>query len=342
VSPFGPAPRPSPRRRRRLLAIGGAIVAIAAVGGGVELYNNRQLAHAYSTGHSAYLRADCANAIGPLHKAEGGETSSGSKTDTALRAAAELQECQALLAATDLDTEGRTAEAVLAYSAFVTKYPRSPLTDTSLTKGQTVISRGPPERIGTVAVCQALGTLEAQRFLVTPTDVLPPLLYACGNTFESQGALDDALAMYQRFRTDFPNHALISDVNAAYVRVTLAQADVTGAGELGQPNDDGRSGEPGDATTVVIRNDSPEPITVVLNGPETRIVELPGCATCQTFTTPPTECPLGGAEERYTVKPGAYDVVVKATNGASVVPFRGNWTLAEGQGYSECFYLVRK
>jgi hypothetical protein len=85
---------------------------------GIGIFASFQRGQAYETGHAAYLQADCAAAIDPLSEAAGGSSSS-QDDEIALKARQELQECEALLAAADLDTQGRPADAVLAYSEFV-------------------------------------------------------------------------------------------------------------------------------------------------------------------------------------------------------------------------------
>ena len=305
---------------------------------GIGIYAGLQRDQAYAAGHAAYLRGDCASAIGPLTEAAG--TSSSTTNDVELKARAELQECQALLAAEDLDTQGRQADAVLGYSEIVTKYPRSPLKETALASGQSLVTATPADRLATAALCGGLETLVAQRFVEPPADVLPPLLYECGNTYSTAGAYADALATYERFRTEFPDHELHAQVDEAYASATLAEATASGAAPLPQPESVGGSGE-ADLVTVVIRNDSPERLTIVFSGPEVRVELLPACVECVRFTNEgPPECPEMGPVGRYVVAPGAYTVVVKATAGTSVTPFRGNWTLEGGTEYSECFFLV--
>jgi hypothetical protein len=330
-----PAP-PVQRRgiRRRWIVLGVVILALLAIGA----YAAMQRDQAYATGHAAYLRSDCASAVGPL--TEAGGSSSSTTNDVELKARAELQECQALLAAADLDTQGKQADAVLAYSEVVTKYPRSPLQQTALASGQRLVTGTPADRLATAAVCADLETLEAQRFVDATADALPSLLHACGNTYFSAGAYADALLVYERFRTEFPDHGLSAQVDEGYAAATLAEAAASGAGALPQPESVGGSGE-GALVTVIIRNDSPERLTIVFSGPEVRVELLPACVECERFVNEgPPECPEKGPIGRYVVEPGTYTVVVKATAGNSVTPFRGTWTLEASTEYSECFFLV--
>ena len=140
--PAGPAKPREIRRRWIVLAV--VVAALAGIG----LFRNWQQEQAYQAGHTAYLAADCATAVGPLGRvAKGSSGSSGN--DVELKARAELQECEALLHADDLAVQGKNADAVLAYSDIVTKYPRSPLKDAALAKGR--IETEPRGSSGTLA-----------------------------------------------------------------------------------------------------------------------------------------------------------------------------------------------
>jgi tetratricopeptide (TPR) repeat protein len=330
-SPAGTKPRGI---RKRWIVLG-AIVALA----GFVLFQGWQQQQAYDTGHAAYLTADCAAAIGPLSRAAG-EGSSSTDNDVALKARAELQECEALLAAEDLATQGVRGDALLAYSDIVTKYPRSPLKEAALAKGQEAITSA-PDQVATLGVCDALDTLEAQQFIASPVDSLPPLLYACGQAYEAEKAYAEALAAYARFRSEYPDHDLAADVEAALVRATLAETDASGAGSLPAPQEQGDGTGTAGVATVVIQNDSPDQLSMVFSGPDVRVEDLEACADCVEFTGDgPHECQGLGPIGEYKLGPGTYDVVVKSGSGSSVIPFRGTWDLKAGQEYASCFYIV--
>jgi hypothetical protein len=102
------------------------------------------------------------------------------------------------------------------------------------------------------------------------------------------------------------------------------------------------SSESTGTATVIIQNDSPEALSMVFSGPDTRVEDLDRCEECESFTdAEPDACPEIGPVAKYELTPGAYEVVVKASSDGSVTPFRGTWTLEAGQEYSSCFYLVR-
>ena len=327
-----------PRRSRRRWIIAAVVVVLIALGG-IGLYTNWQQQQNYDTGHAAYLAADCESAVPPLTKAAEGDPGSDD-SDVALKAAAELQECEALTAADDLAADGDAGEAVLAYRSFVTKYPDSPLAETAMSRGQDLLASSASDA-ATIAVCDELDGLEDEGFLDPPDDTLPPLLYACGQAYEADDILDAALASYLRFRTDYPDHELATAVEEAYARAAVAEADQAGAGELPPPVDAGTEGGVAGQATIVIQNDSPDSLAMVFSGPDVRVEDLEPCAGCEKYAAPgPAECPSLGPVAEYIVAPGEYDVVVKSGSGADVVPFRGTWNLEAGQVYESCFYIV--
>ena len=86
-----------------------------------------------------------------------------------------------------------------------------------------------------------LDTLEAQGFVDESDEALPPLLLACGESFEGEADFANALTMFDRIRQTYPDHPLHTAAAEGFVRATLAEADATGAGELPTPTAVGSS-----------------------------------------------------------------------------------------------------
>ena len=209
----------------------------------------------------------------------------------------------------------------------------------TLVNGKATVTEGAPERVGSAAVCSELDRLEAQQFVSSAPGILPPLLQACGRAFEENGDLAQALMMLNRFRIEYPDHPLRADVDADFARVTLADAQGSGAGALQNPGNIGPSGEAGDLASIDIHNGSTEGLTVVLRGPGVRVEELGPCSECPEVIDEPVGCPDAAPVGRYVLEPGTYDVVVKASSGERVTPYRGTWKFEPGQGYADCFYI---
>ncbi|NTU86210.1 MAG: hypothetical protein HGA45_43930 [Chloroflexales bacterium] len=342
--PAAPVPAAPPKKRGPLARIAVGCLGVVVLGcvliGGFMFYETWQQEQNYKAGHAAYLQADCASAAGPLGKAASGDPGSA-ESDVALKAAAELQECEAFEAAEALVGEDKLGDAVMGYSAFVVKYADSPLNEPALTRGQALVADTEPAALISADLCQAIDDLVGQQLISAPDDQLPPILYACGQAYEGADNFSEALRFYERFRGEYPDHSLTEEVRVAFVRATVSEAAALGAGALPAPQSVGASGESGGNVTVLIQNDSAERLSMVFSGPEVRVEELEPCAECSDFSgSEPTACPELGPVGRYVMAPGTYDVVVKASGNSGVTPFRGTWTLEPSQEYSSCFYLV--
>lgn len=344
VPPTTPIPAATPPKKPNpFVRIGLGCLSVIILGcvgiSAFALYQNSLQEQNYNAGHAAYTNGDCATAVEPLTKAASGEP--GTKdSDVARNAQAELQECEALIAADDL-AGSEPGDAVVSYSDFVTKYPASPLASPALTKGQELVTSSAPDALANTTLCSSIDALEEQQFISQPDTTLPPLLHACGQAFEDEGSFSDAVMIYDRFRDDYPDHELAQDVQLGFVRATLAEAEALGAGALPAPQAVGESSGGEGEAIVIIQNDSPEGLSMVFSGPDVRVEELEPCTDCEEFTGEgPDACPEKGAVGRYVVTPGDYNVVVKATSDSGVTPFSGNWTLEPGQEYYSCFYLV--
>jgi outer membrane protein assembly factor BamD (BamD/ComL family) len=296
----------------------------------------------YQAGQAAYFKADCAAAAEPLGKAARGEP--GRKdSDMARKAQAHLQECQAIAAASNLAAQNKAAEAVLGYSEFIGRYPKSPLQPLALDRGRTIMQAGQPADLATEGVCKGLDRFLDQQLIIAQAETMPPLLYACGQRHEAAKDFGSAIAFYSRFRRDHADHPLAADVQTAFARATIAEAQAEGAGALPPPLPT-RGGSPAAQVAVVVHNESPEHMTIVFQGPDVRVEELAACPDCARFTgTGPQSCPEKGPVGRYILAPGSYDVVVKSSReGSAVRPFRGTWSLEAGHEYSNCFFLVTR
>ena len=171
------------------------------------------------------------------------------------------------------------------------------------------------------------------------SDFMPSLYYGCGQAYEQIGDWGGAIAMYENFLADHPDHALAGDVETALARSIVAQAQSLGAGEIPAPERSGSTGS--EATAVIIQNDSPEPLRIVFSGPESRVEELEACETCTNYTgTGPLYCPELGPIGNYTLMPGEYDVVVESISDDGTTPWTGSWELITGDEYYSCFFVV--
>lgn len=329
---------PAPKKQSPFIKIGLGCLGLIVLGcigiAGFAFFQLQQQKQAYEAGHKAYLEGNCEAAMPSFTKA-----AEGFDENTATSAKAEMQECEALAAVDSMIAADNLSEGIFGYDAFMQKYDQSPLAAVALKKAQDAISSAAPDVLATADVCDAIDSLVENSMIATPDETLPGLLFACGQTYENEARWTDAVNTYARFRKEYKDHELAPQIEEAYVRATLSEAQDLGAGELPAPQAVGGSGT-GDVT-VVIQNDSPEGLSIVFSGPEIRVEELEPCTECASFSgESPSGCPELGPIGTYTLKPGSYDVVVKASSDTSVTPFRGTWDLSDGQEYSSCFYLV--
>ncbi|NJN19679.1 MAG: hypothetical protein HC822_27275 [Oscillochloris sp.] len=336
------SPAAPPKRRGPLvrIAVGcSSLLLVACIGiAGLAFYENWQQEQNYNTGHAAYMQANCAVAAEPLRKAANGDPGTPGN-DVALKAEAELQECELLLSAEESVAAGDPATALLGYSELLVKYADGPLSLPALGSAQSVSDNSAPEDLASPAFCQNFDTLLEQQILADDPTILAPVLMACGATFESANDFSSALVSYDRVRKEFPDYEPVA-VQASLARAAIAEARALGAGGLPAPLAVGNSGAAGGQVTVVIQNDSPEALRLVFSGPEVRVEEIAACEECAKFeNADPTGCPELGPVGSYVLAPGDYDVVVKAVSG-NVNPFSGTWTLEAGQEYNSCFYIV--
>ena len=92
---------------------------------------------------------------------------------------------------------------------------------------------------------------------------------------------------------------------------------------------------------MIIQNDSPNELRIVFSGLQNIIEKLGPCSDCIEYPDPgPIYCPEKGPIGTYTLLPGNYDVLVEVVDEYSVTPWVGDWALAGGYEYSNCFFIV--
>lgn len=346
TSPMGPPPldpSAAPKKSNTLVKAGIgclSLVVLACVAfGGLVWYQDRQQKQNYAQGHEAYLQADCASAIEPLTKAANGDPGS-STSDVAVLARSELAECEAFMDLS-MGVSSDLPSGLIGYSNFVDSYPASPLQAPALAQAQKLVESSDPSDLASAVFCPVIDSFIDNQIIATPDQTVPELLFACGNGYEAVDLPSEALDMYHRFRIDYPDHALAPDVEEAFARASVAEAAAFGAGALPPPQQMGEGTGEGNAI-VIIQNDSPDQLSLVFSGPEAVIEDVEACVDCVEFTdaTVPDACPELGPVATFEVPPGDYSVVVKSVSSDGVTPFIGNWSLAPGQEYSSCFYLI--
>lgn len=169
--------------------------------------------------------------------------------------------------------------------------------------------------------------------------LMPQARYRCGSARFAAGEYGAAIAQYEALLERYPDHPLANDARAALVDAQVTDIRQRGTGELPPPQERGTA-PPGSAV-VVISNDSPERLEVLLSGPGSQSLTIDPCPTCKTYSiVGPIFCPEEGPRATITLLPGSYEVVVRAIDDPSIVPWSGEWALEDGREYFNCFYIV--
>jgi uncharacterized membrane protein YhaH (DUF805 family)/tetratricopeptide (TPR) repeat protein len=194
--------------------------------------------------------------------------------------------------------------------------------------------------IANSAACGSVESFQNETALADRAELLPRLYYRCGQDYDKKKSYSQAVAMYEAFVKNYPDHSLAGAVNTALARALVNAARAAGAGEISPPQ---RSGSTGSGETrVVIQNDSPQSLRIVFSGPKSMIVELAACSSCTTYMIQPFSCPEKGPIGRYNLPAGKYDVLVESISDSGVTPYTGDWTLVGGDEYYSCFYILQR
>jgi hypothetical protein len=343
--PVNPAPPPAPKKSttgRNLLIGCGALLAILlvciCVAGAFGFYLQYREQQAYAQARAAFEKADCELALTHYNRLIDQATNLNS--ERLLLAQQERDECQALLEGQKQGQAGKNGEAILAYSSFLASYPSSLLVVAAHEKAHAAFqSAGPGQVASEPGFCDRLEELLERELIPDPQASLEQLYPACGQYYEAQGQFSQAAKAYEAFLAAYPGHKATEAIKAMLAKVLVEAARASGAGEIPAPQVSGSTGA--GKTMVIIQNDSPERLRVVFSGPQSRIEELEPCAECQNYVgVGPSECPNLGPVGSYELPPGTYDVVVESGSGSEVTPWTGAWTLADGDEYSSCFFIV--
>lgn len=188
------------------------------------------------------------------------------------------------------------------------------------------------------AACDHLEQMRSEPAIANRAGFLPTITLTCAQTAEFFQDYTGAVERYQWFIDHVPTDDRLVAARDGLARSLIAQARQGGTGSLPQPTDTGGSG--GSLATVVIYNDSPEELRIVLSGPESRIETLAASATSGTYDlVGPTSCRTDVPSLELQVAAGDYQVLVEATGGG-ISPFTGTWTLDRGDAYASCFFIV--
>jgi hypothetical protein len=291
----------------------------------------------YRAGHDAYLAADCATAVERFDSVTGARRplTPGKYADLARQ---EQNECQELLDVMAAEASEPPA-ALSRAAALVDHHPDSPLVAPARQRIAALAERVGTGALAGAASCGDVALVERTGLLPTPEVRVAELTIACAGHLADGGKADDAVKLLERFLARNPNHPATATATEALGRAMLAESRT---GRLPAPERTGSTpGEP----RLRIRNLSSRRMRMVLSGPVTRVVELPGCDGCVESTIiDPIVC--GGTVVFDEELPGgSYRVVVRVIEDEAgdddddIRPFAGGWSLDQRSSYLHCLYI---
>jgi len=97
----------------------------------------------------------------------------------------------------------------------------------------------------------------------------------------------------------------------------------------------------GGKVELVIANDSPFALKVVLGSPASAETSVDGCQDCQVYESAgPSSCPPEKPQKTLRIDPGLIRMAIE-TSSPDVAPYVGEWSLEGNQRYSLCFFILR-
>jgi len=111
-------------------------------------------------------------------------------------------------------------------------------------------------------------------------------------------------------------------------------------GALPQSGDMGGVSAGGEAEVIIV-NDTPNVLTVLVGSPSSTSITIEACSSCKHYSLAgPSSCQEEGRSKRtIRLKPGSSQVAARADD-RSVTAFLGTWELRPDTAYFNCFFIV--
>jgi hypothetical protein len=169
--------------------------------------------------------------------------------------------------------------------------------------------------------------------------VLPDNLLQCAKADFRAHRFQDAVARLRALTKDYPRAAQAKAAATLLIDAQVAAIRQGQTGKLPSPQATGTTSY-GQAK-LVIANDSPRPLELLLSGPTSKRLVIAACRSCRTYGSQPSSYTCGNSTPSATavLTPGNYDVVARSPEG-HVEPFSGTWELSSGSRYDHCFFIV--
>lgn len=168
------------------------------------------------------------------------------------------------------------------------------------------------------------------------------VLYAFASRYRDAEDYDLAIILYKAVTNFSPGSAEGRDAERAAIETEIEKIYREKHGELPPPCKEADKELGGNCELVVI-NDTPYELTVLMKGPETRSIVVDASPNSSIRVIPPMvfQRPPPEAERTKTILiPGSYEVAAKVSD-PNVIPFYGEWSLEKDSEYSRWLYIIR-
>jgi hypothetical protein len=186
--------------------------------------------------------------------------------------------------------------------------------------------------------CSLVDEAQTDAVVLARPGFVADFTYHCAEVAEYAAEYDVAIDRYQWSLDNAVDEEHATLARDGLARSLINRAEDVGAGELPEPVPAGGAGR--GVSEVVVYNDSPEELRLVLSGPESRIEIIPASPTSSTYSlVGPPVCRTDVPSLQLNLAPGDYRALVESTSG-NVSPFSGDWSLSSGDAYQSCFFIV--
>ena len=174
----------------------------------------------------------------------------------------------------------------------------------------------------------------------------PGTLYNCALKEIGSGKYDSAIEHLDEFIADYPRDARVATARQKRIAAEVAKVRAGATGDIAPLQRTGNG--PSGTAIVQVVNDSPYALEILYSGPVADRLTVPACASCQVRSSPllsryfaPTCGGTGVPAKTVRLKPGTYQVVVRASASDGPRPYSGSWKLTGGSRYDNCYYASR-
>lgn len=240
--------------------------------------------------------------------------------------AALLQTCMTAASARD-DLEG-LADFQIAFLTDLSLDPDAPTVQAAL--------------LDNISACSRLDEMRATATIALREGFIATKTLLCAQASEYVGDFDGAEQSYQWFLDNVPSDPRFEVAQSGLARVLIAQArqerESAGLDTDGFARPPRRGGSGSARTHLVIYNDHPDELQIVMSGPESRIETVPASMTSVVYSEANADCRFDVPFIVIDVDPGLYDVLMKRPSYIGVV---SSWTLDAGAEYSVSYCMTQ-